>query len=94
MNNKEENKSSKPSFEENEMVAFDMGVLSGSGRIRGKSWSHIIDFWIVEVIHCDQEFPTKDYPWTCVAMPHPSLRKIRSDENPVGLARKFPTIRA
>ncbi len=59
----------KPEFTEGELVAFGCeNGCCGTGKIRGKAISGLIDLWIIEVL--DSNIDKELYPWSCITMSH------------------------
>lgn len=62
-----------PSFTEGQLISFNAGDgCHGAGKIRGKSVSGLVDFWIIEV--SESNIDPKIYPWSCITMPHTLIK--------------------
>jgi hypothetical protein len=75
----------KPRYAEGQPVAFDFGNgTSGTGKIRGLAFSHLVDGWIVEV----EDFTGIDpiaYPWSCIVVTHPQLKPVENTRAPLSV---------
>jgi hypothetical protein len=70
-----------PKFHEGQEVEFNYdGVVKGWGHIRGLASQGVIDVWIVEVKEV-QNLNKEVYPWSCIAVSHPSLKSRHVKED-------------
>jgi hypothetical protein len=71
----------KPVYAEGQEVRVTIGnTYIIRGKIRGRSFEHAIDFWIVEISEEDRHLitdrPDTTYPWSCIVVPHPQISAI------------------